>query len=189
MSGWVYKHTKVFFLSMVQQPCSGCRRGCLVWSFLVSDTPPTSVEETRQSRRKGKCQIKQKCERRFEDLVHFSLWPASENQGSTPAYRPCRWGSTWRMRSRWCTLLWCSSLGTYNQTAWGAALSAGSSLWYTKKSLEHITFPYILMQLWYSYILLWKGNIPVTLLHIIKEIDKGRHVITQNVNNQRERCK
>lgn len=108
-------------------------------------------------------------------LPLFIHWPVWEIQGSTPACRPCRWGSTWRRRSQWCNPLWCSSLGTYNQKAWGAALSAGSSLWYTGKS-------------WYTCIL-GMGNISVTLPYIINEIYKGSHnsVIMQNVNRNTTR--
>lgn len=63
----------------------------------------------------------------------FSRKPVWENQGSTPACRPCRWGSTWRRRSRLCSQPWCSSLDTYSQTAWGGVLSTESSLWYTEE--------------------------------------------------------
>lgn len=101
--------------------CGGCRRGALGWSSLVWDKRPTSEENTRG---------KQKSHNLFESPSPlFAHWPVSESQASTPVCRPCRWGSTWRRRSRWGTPPWCSSQDTCSRTEWAVAPSGGSWWW------------------------------------------------------------
>lgn len=137
----VFSCVEVFFSSMARQPCWGCLCGCPVGSSLVLDTQPASVENNSVTE-----ETQRLIQKKTSKKVHvsnisqtisslFSIrWPVWEIRGSTPACRPCRWGSTWRRRTQWSIPLWCSSLGTYNQTVWGTAPSAGSSLWYTENS-------------------------------------------------------
>lgn len=120
------------YLSMVQWPCWGSQRGCLVLSSQASDTRPISVENKGPVKTKQRLDSKKMHQKQFQDFarIHRPVWG---NQGSTPACRPCRSGPKWRMISRRCTQLWCSSPGTCNQTVRGVVLSAESSQWYTEK--------------------------------------------------------
>lgn len=48
--GFFYIILCVVFIFMAQKPCWGCQYGFPVWSFLVWDTPPTSVKKGQQAR-------------------------------------------------------------------------------------------------------------------------------------------
>lgn len=139
--GIFYHVAARLFLPTARRPCWGCRRGCPVWSSLAWDTPPASAGNKEEELQK-KVSKEVWCFS-IHRLSFFVRWPVWEIRESTPACRPCRWGSTWRTRSRWCIPLWCSSRGTYSRTAWGVALSGRSWLWYTENSGETLGVPYL----------------------------------------------
>lgn len=143
------KTTSKGYFIMWQRGCFFLRHGGHVEAVAVDVRygplwPETHRQPLRETRRKSyRRRCRKKCDVFQFTVSLFVCWPVWEIRESTPACRPCRLGSTWRTRSRWCIPLWCSSRGTYSRTVWGVALSGRSWLWYTENSGETLGVPYL----------------------------------------------